>query len=270
MTRQRRGTGPWHRLSLRNALLIVLLPGVLLVMRRRGGADLAHRGRCRERGLRPFAVRCDQGDGRQHLDRLAAAWASNCRTGCSSSSSSPPAARCIYRVATEDGLVEIGNADLPAPRAPLITGVPQFSDATYYGAAVRVGSYARVLNRAAGRRPGTAAGGHPGGRDPGLAPASSRARWCCRRWRATCCWCWRPRAAGAGGGRLGAAARWSACAPKWRRDRHATCADLGRAHSGRCAAAGRSHQPARGAQPTSWPRRSDASSTTPRTSCARR
>jgi two-component system sensor histidine kinase TctE len=52
----------------------------------------------------------------------------------------------FYRVATEDGLVEIGNADLPPPRAPLVTGRPQFSDAVYFGEPVRVGTYARVLS----------------------------------------------------------------------------------------------------------------------------
>ncbi len=53
----------------------------------------------------------------------------------------------FYHVATEDGLVEIGNADLPPPRAHLVTGRPQFSDAEYFGEPVRVGSYARLLNR---------------------------------------------------------------------------------------------------------------------------
>ena len=52
-----------------------------------------------------------------------------------------------YRVATEGGLVEIGNADLPPPARPLVTGRPQFSDAVYFGEPVRVGSYARVLDR---------------------------------------------------------------------------------------------------------------------------
>ncbi len=53
----------------------------------------------------------------------------------------------FYRVATEDGLVEVGNADLPAPIAPLVTGRPQFSDASYFGLPVRVGSYARLLGQ---------------------------------------------------------------------------------------------------------------------------
>ena len=52
----------------------------------------------------------------------------------------------FYRVATEDGLVEIGSANLPAPPSPLLTGQPQFHEGTYVGQAVRVGSYARELN----------------------------------------------------------------------------------------------------------------------------
>ncbi|MGM9427552.1 sensor histidine kinase [Hydrogenophaga sp. MI9] len=52
----------------------------------------------------------------------------------------------FYRVATEDGLVEIGSADLPTPPRPLKTGQPQFHEGAYLGQAVRVGSYARELN----------------------------------------------------------------------------------------------------------------------------
>ncbi len=52
----------------------------------------------------------------------------------------------FYRVATEDGLVEIGSPDLPPPPAPLQTGRPQFHEGEYFGQAVRVGSYARELS----------------------------------------------------------------------------------------------------------------------------
>lgn len=51
-----------------------------------------------------------------------------------------------YRVATEDGLVEIGSTDLPSPPRPLSTGKPQFADAAYFGEPVRVGWYARRLD----------------------------------------------------------------------------------------------------------------------------
>ena len=50
-----------------------------------------------------------------------------------------------YRVATEDGLVEIGSSDLPLPPKPLLSGKPQFHEGVYFGEPVRVGSYAREL-----------------------------------------------------------------------------------------------------------------------------
>ena len=52
----------------------------------------------------------------------------------------------FYRVATEDGLVEIGSVNLPSPPRPLKTGQPQFHEGVYVGQPVRVGSYARNLN----------------------------------------------------------------------------------------------------------------------------
>ncbi|MEJ8814335.1 sensor histidine kinase [Variovorax ureilyticus] len=52
-----------------------------------------------------------------------------------------------YRIATADGLVELGSADLPQPPAPLRLGVPQFYDGTYFGNAVRVAAYMRNLPR---------------------------------------------------------------------------------------------------------------------------
>lgn len=53
--------------------------------------------------------------------------------------------RVYYRVATEGGLVEIGNADLPLPTETLLTKIPHFQDAIYFEEPVRVASYARVL-----------------------------------------------------------------------------------------------------------------------------
>ncbi|WP_337178826.1 sensor histidine kinase [Hydrogenophaga borbori] len=59
-----------------------------------------------------------------------------------------------YRVASEDGLVEIGSPDLPRPPRPLESGKPQFHDGEYLGQPVRVGSYARELAEPlAGQRP---------------------------------------------------------------------------------------------------------------------
>ncbi|HMN22587.1 MAG TPA: sensor histidine kinase N-terminal domain-containing protein [Ottowia sp.] len=52
----------------------------------------------------------------------------------------------FFRVATEDGLVEIGNTDLPPPETGLVDGQPRFRDASYLGEPVRLGSYARRLD----------------------------------------------------------------------------------------------------------------------------
>lgn len=51
-----------------------------------------------------------------------------------------------YRVATDDGLVEIGSPDLPLPTRPLVDGEPQFYDAVYLDQAVRVGVLRRPLD----------------------------------------------------------------------------------------------------------------------------
>lgn len=53
-----------------------------------------------------------------------------------------------FRVATADGLVEIGSPDLPQPPAPLQSGKPVFYDATYFGETVRVGAFMRPLDAA--------------------------------------------------------------------------------------------------------------------------
>lgn len=50
-----------------------------------------------------------------------------------------------YRVATDDGLVEIGSPDLPLPERALADGQPQFYDATYLDEPVRIGALARPL-----------------------------------------------------------------------------------------------------------------------------
>ena len=50
-----------------------------------------------------------------------------------------------FRVATADGLVEIGHPDLPQPPRPLQTGEPVFYDAVYFGETVRIGAFMRPL-----------------------------------------------------------------------------------------------------------------------------
>jgi two-component system sensor histidine kinase TctE len=54
-----------------------------------------------------------------------------------------------YRVATADGLVELGSSDLPQPPQPLRTGVPQFYDGEYFGSPVRLVAYTRALDEPA-------------------------------------------------------------------------------------------------------------------------
>lgn len=51
-----------------------------------------------------------------------------------------------FRVATDDGLVEIGAPDLPEPPRPLVDGQPQFYDAVYLDQPVRVGALRRPLD----------------------------------------------------------------------------------------------------------------------------
>ena len=55
--------------------------------------------------------------------------------------------KVFYRITTDDGLVTLGNADLPEPRSPLQEGVPFFYDAEYFGEPVRVGAYVRRLDK---------------------------------------------------------------------------------------------------------------------------
>ncbi|WP_346730756.1 sensor histidine kinase [Ramlibacter paludis] len=52
-----------------------------------------------------------------------------------------------FRVATSDGLVELGSADLPEPPDKLNPGTPVFYDATYFREPVRVAAYLRELDR---------------------------------------------------------------------------------------------------------------------------
>lgn len=60
------------------------------------------------------------------------------------------AGQVYFRVSTEDGLTEVGNADMPAPPVALKTRIPHFYDASYFGERVRVGAYARYLDRPVG------------------------------------------------------------------------------------------------------------------------
>jgi two-component system sensor histidine kinase TctE len=55
-----------------------------------------------------------------------------------------------FRIASADGLVEIGSPDLPPPPQPLRTGEPQFYDASYFGEALRLGALKRPLSAPGG------------------------------------------------------------------------------------------------------------------------
>jgi two-component system sensor histidine kinase TctE len=52
-----------------------------------------------------------------------------------------------FRVATADGLVEVGSPDLPPSPTPMVLDKPVFYDAQYFGETVRVGAYLRELDR---------------------------------------------------------------------------------------------------------------------------
>ena len=136
----------WHSISLRRALLLVLLPGMLAVV----GAEL----------WLTWRTAVDASNAAYDRSLLGAIKSidANISTESGGLSVELPYAmleffeltasgQVYFRVAAEDLLVEIGNADLPPPERPLETGKPQFSDTVYYGEPVRLGSYARLLKR---------------------------------------------------------------------------------------------------------------------------
>lgn len=134
----------WHRLGLRRTLLLVLLPSMLAVAAGEvwltwhtavGAANAAY-----DRSLLGAIKSIDAnvstesgGIGVELPYRLLEFFELTA------------SGQVYFRVATEDGLVELGNADLPLPKLPLATGRPQFHDDTYFGERVRVGTYARPL-----------------------------------------------------------------------------------------------------------------------------
>ncbi|MEO8125166.1 MAG: sensor histidine kinase N-terminal domain-containing protein [Burkholderiales bacterium] len=135
-----------HRLSLRRTLLLVLFPGLLLVV----GGELA------------LTWRASVDAANAAYDRSLLGAIKSIDANISTASGGlgvelpyvmleffqlTANGQVFYRVATEGKLVEVGNADLPAPTKPLVTGQPQFGDAIYFGVPVRIGSYARLLDR---------------------------------------------------------------------------------------------------------------------------
>ena len=143
----------WHRFSLRRTLLLVLVPGMLLLV----AAEL----------WLTWRTSVDAANAAYDRSLLGAIKSIDANISTESGGLTvelpyrmleffelTASGQVYYRVATEDGLVEIGNADLPAPRGPLATGRPEFADAVYYGAPIRIGSYARRLNRLLGAQTG--------------------------------------------------------------------------------------------------------------------
>ncbi len=135
-----------HRLSLRRTMLLVLLPGMLLVMgleivvswRSALGAANAAYDRSLLGAIKALDANISSASGGLSVElpyRLLEFFELTAN------------GRVYYRVASGDGLVEIGSADLPAAPQPMVNGQPQFSDAVYYGEAIRLGSYARALPR---------------------------------------------------------------------------------------------------------------------------
>ena len=136
----------WHRLSLRRTLLLVLIPGMVLVV----GAEL----------LLTWRTAVDAANAAYDRSLFGAlkSMDANISTDSGGLGVELPyrmleffeltaSGQVYYRVATEDTLVEIGNADLPPPPAHLLTGRPEFRDDSYYGEPIRLGSYARLLDR---------------------------------------------------------------------------------------------------------------------------
>lgn len=136
----------WAHWSLRRTLLVVLLPGLLAVM----GLEIVV-------SWRNALAAANAAFDRSLLGAIKAMDA-NISTASGGLSVELPyrmleffeltaSGQVFYRVASGDGLVEIGDALLPAPPRPLVDAVPQFHDADYFGIPVRVGTYARQLDR---------------------------------------------------------------------------------------------------------------------------
>jgi two-component system sensor histidine kinase TctE len=136
----------WAHWSLRRTLLVVLLPGLLVVM----GLEIVV-------SWRNALAAANAAFDRSLLGAIKAMDA-NISTASGGLSVELPyrmleffeltaSGQVFYRVASGDGLVEIGDALLPAPPRPLEDAVPQFHDADYFGIPVRVGTYARQLDR---------------------------------------------------------------------------------------------------------------------------
>ncbi|MEP7084213.1 MAG: sensor histidine kinase N-terminal domain-containing protein [Betaproteobacteria bacterium] len=135
-----------HRLSLKRTLLIVLLPGMLAVV----AAEI----------WQTWRTVLDASNAAYDRSLLGAIKAidANISTASGGLGVELPyrmleffqltaSGSVYYRVATENGMVEIGDSNLPRPPRPLVTGQPQFNDTEYFGTPVRLASYSRQLDR---------------------------------------------------------------------------------------------------------------------------
>lgn len=136
----------WHRLSLRQTLLLVLLPSMLLVVNIElwftWRTTIAASNAAYDRSLLGAIKSIDS-----NISTESGGLAVELPYRMLEFFELAASGQVHYRVATDDGLVEIGTADLPLPPTPLITGQPQYIDAVYFGEPVRVASYARMLAR---------------------------------------------------------------------------------------------------------------------------
>ncbi len=136
----------WSHWSLRRTLLVVLVPGLLAVL----GLDIVVSWRNTLAGANAAFDRSLLG--------AVKAMDANISTASGGLSVELPyrlleffeltaSGQVFYRVASADSLVEIGDAGLPPPPLPLVDGQPQFYDGSYFGMPIRVGAYARQLDR---------------------------------------------------------------------------------------------------------------------------
>lgn len=132
----------WLPRSLKGALLLWLVPGLLLIM---GGSllwsthylrtqvDVAH-DRALVGALRAIDYNTSTASGGLSVEQpyLLLEFFELTVDGS-----------VYFRVATQDGLAEVGSPALPMPPQPLVPGVPQFHNAQYFGEAVRVATLLR-------------------------------------------------------------------------------------------------------------------------------
>jgi len=134
-----------HSMSLRRALLLVLVPGLMLV----AAAEI----------WQTWRTAVDAANAAYDRSLLGAikSMDANISTASGGLGVELPyrmleffeltaSGHVYYSVATENGLVEIGNANLPLPPGTLVTGQPRFMDAVYFDEPVRVGAIARELD----------------------------------------------------------------------------------------------------------------------------